>query len=117
MILKELTTLFNGLCIPRSTNKFPNPAPDTFCVFTPISDMDIEYSDDYPEIESCSVRIGIFTRKSWTELVRKIKTTLRDEGFIISNSLFIEHEVDTKFNHYNIDVEKLYLIGGKSCHL
>ena len=44
-ILEELTSLFNSLNIPTETGVFKNKAPDTYIVFTPLSDELTLHSD------------------------------------------------------------------------
>jgi len=110
MILDELIALFRNIGIASGTSVFPERAPETFCVLTSMYDSDSLHADDEPGFEVCGVRIGFFTKDSWTLRVAQIKQELRKAGFVISDSRYIERESDIKLHHYNIDVEKHYKI-------
>ena len=109
-ILNELTTLFDTLRIPAETIEFTEtPQPETFAVFTPIDDNLALFADDEPHMEIQSVRISVFTKHNYLQLIKNIKKSLLADGFTISDSRKVAYESDTKYHHYAIDVEKDYL--------
>lgn len=107
-ILEELTSLFNSLNIPTETGVFKNKAPDTYIVFTPLSDELTLHSDNKPEREVQEVRLSLYTKGNYVGLVKRITKTLLDDEFTITDRRYIGHENDTGYHHYAIDVAKDY---------
>jgi hypothetical protein len=113
-ILSELTDLFELLKIPSMTAEFSEaPQPDTFALFTSISDDLDLFSDNMPEVEVCSVRITIYTKDNYIRIVRKITNALLNKDFTVSNRRYVNRETDTGYHHYAIDCEKFYAFDSK----
>ena len=107
--LKELNTLLDSLNLPVETGAFSNKAPDTYIVLTPLIDVFDIYADNRPEVDVQEVRISLFTKHNYLETVYKILFSLFNQDFTITEKRYIEHEDDTGYHHYAIDVAKHYL--------
>ena len=91
-----------GIGIDRSDEK-----PDAYIVLVPISDSYAAFADDCPTDEVNFVRISLYKKGDYTELVNSLCNQLLEADLIISDKGFIELETDTMYNHYNIDVKAL----------
>ena len=107
--LKELNTLLDSLNLPVETGVFSNKATDTYIVLTPLIDVFDIYADNRPEVDVQEVRISLFTKHNYLETVYKILFSLFNQDFTITEKRYIEHEDDTGYHHYAIDVAKHYL--------
>lgn len=107
--LKELNTLLDSLNLPVETGVFSNKAPDTYIVLTPLIDVFDIYADNRPEVDVQEVRISLFTKHNYLETVYKIVFALFFADFTITEKRYIEHEDDSGYHHYTIDVAKHYL--------
>lgn len=107
--LKELNTILSNIHIPVETGVFSNKAPDTYIVLTPlIDDFDL-YADNRPEVDIQEVRLSLFTKFNYIDLVYRIVTALFDADFTITEKRYIGHEDDTGYHNYAIDVAKYYI--------
>lgn len=107
-ILTELNTLFENLGLPVETGVFGDVAPDEYIVLTPLADTFPEHADNRPQFETQEVRISLFTKQNYLKRKNQIVRALTDSGIIITERLYVEHEDDTGYHHYAIDVAKLY---------
>ena len=107
-LLSELNTLLGDLHIPVETGVFTGKAPETYVVITPLTDTFALYAGDCPQYEVQEARLSLYMKGSYIDkkdlLVRMLLTT----GFTITDRRYIEHEDDTGYYHYAIDVAKEY---------
>lgn len=106
--LSELNTLLDGMNIPVETGVFSNKAPDTYIVLTPLIDVFDIFADNRPEVDIQEVRLSLFTKHNYLETVYRLVTELFNADFTITEKRYIEHEDDTGYHHYAIDVAKHY---------
>lgn len=107
-ILSELNTLFGGLGLPVETGVFKEEAPEEYVVLTPLADTFPEHADDRPQYEIQEVRISLFSKLNYQRRKKQIVRVLVDANITITERLYVEHEDDTSYHHYAIDVAKLY---------
>ena len=108
-LLSDLKTLLAGktINIPAETGVFTTtPAPAVFCVLTPLGET-LQCADDKPVTEVPSVRIDLYDKGNYTATAKTIRKAIVNEGLTISQSRYIEHEDDTGYYHYAIDVESV----------
>lgn len=107
-ILLDITKLMQDIEMPCETGAYTNKAPNQYVVITPIYD-DLElYGDDKPTCIIEEARISLFTKGNYLKAKNKILHKLIDDDFTVTDAHYIEFEEDTKYHHYNIDVEKHY---------
>lgn len=110
MILNELNTMLDALHIPVMTGFFSatEPAPDVYCVLTPIgSEFDLD-ADDWPQYDVQEVRMTIFTKSNYIRLIRRITQKLLEINFYITDRTFVGYDREFGYNQYAIDVQKEY---------
>lgn len=107
--LKELNGIFDALSIPVETGVFSNKAPDTYVVLTPLIDVFDIYADNRPEVDIQEVRLSLFTKNNYLNRVTDIVVALFNADFTITEKRYIDHEDDTGYHHYAIDVAKHYI--------
>lgn len=81
-----------------------SPAPDTYLVFTPLTDSFEIFADNTPGIEVEEVRIALFTKTNYLGLRNQLTRALIDAGLTVTARRYIGYEADTGFHHYSIDV-------------
>jgi len=108
-ILEELTALLVPI-IPVETGVFSGTAPDKYCVLTPIAEMFPTNADDFPTADMQSVRISIYTQGNYIHIKNLIVKSLLLAGFTITARQYIDHEDDTGYYHFAVDVEKIYSV-------
>ena len=81
-----------------------SPAPDTYLVFTPLTDSFEIFADNTPGIEVEEVRIALFTKTNYLGLRNQLTRALIDVGLTVTARRYIGYEADTGFHHYSIDV-------------
>ena len=107
--LNELNTILDGMNIPVETGVFSNKAPDTYVVLTPLIDVFDIYADNRPEVDVQEVRLSLFTKNNYLNRVTDIVVALFNADFTITEKRYIDHEDDTGYHHYAIDVAKHYI--------
>lgn len=108
-ILSEIKTILDGLKIPNETGIFKTkPAPDTFAVLVPMTD-EAMCADDMPDNEVQSVRIELYTKGNYRTVARSVADGALAAGMAITERRYIEHEDETGYHHYAVDLEKNYL--------
>lgn len=105
--LRELKSLLAPV-LPVETGVFSGVAPETYAVLTPLIDLDELFGDNRPEYEVQEVRISIYTQSNYLALKNRIVKLLYDADFTVTEKRYIEHEDDTGYYHYAIDVAKQY---------
>ena len=107
-ILEELTAVITPFYSVETGVFSAETPPDEYCVLTPMGDWFELYGDNLPSVEINSVRISIYSKTNYLSKVRRVKKKLLLADFTITDSLFVEREYDTGYNHYEIDVQKFY---------
>lgn len=97
-IAKQLGLAYAVSCYTDS------PAPDTYLVFTPLTDSLEVFADNTPGIEVEEVRIALFTKTNYLALRDQITKALISARLVITGRRYIGYEADTGFHHYSIDV-------------
>ena len=97
-IAKQLGLAYTVSCYTAS------PAPDTYLVFTPLTDSFEIFADNTPGIEVEEVRIALFTKTNYLGLRNQLTRALIDVGLTVTARRYIGYEADTGFHHYSIDV-------------
>ena len=108
--LSELNDILSRHTVPVETGVFSNTPPDTYAVLTPLIDVFDLFADNTPEVDICEVRISIFTKNNYLQLISSVNADLLDSGFTITERRYLGHEDDTGFHHYAIDVAKEYYL-------
>lgn len=107
-LLSDLKTIINTLNIPVETGVFSGEAPSEYIVLVPIYDNFELYADDFPEQDVQSVRISLFTKNNYSRSKKALLKAILAAGVSVTSRQYIGFETDTKYHHYNIDVENLY---------
>lgn len=97
-IAKQLGLAYAVSCYTAS------PAPDTYLVFTPLTDSFDIFADNTPGIEIEEARISLFTKTNYLGLRNQLTRALIDAGLTVTARRYIGYEADTGFHHYSIDV-------------
>ena len=97
-ITKKLRLAYAVSCYTAS------PAPDTYLVFTPLTDSFEIFADNTPGIEIEEARISLFTKTNYLGLRNQLTRALIDAGLTVTARRYTGYEADTGFHHYSIDV-------------
>ena len=97
-IAKQLGLAYAVSCYTDS------PAPDTYLVFTPLTDSFDIFADNTPGVEIEEARISLFTKTNYLGLRNQLTRALIDAGLTVTARRYIGYEADTGFHHYSIDV-------------
>lgn len=97
-IAKQLGLAYAVSCYTDS------PAPDTYLVFTPLTDSLEVFADNTPGVEIEEARISLFTKTNYLSLRDQITKALISARLVITGRRYIGYEADTGFHHYSIDV-------------
>ena len=104
-LLEQLTTIADKLELPFEVGLYTaTPAPDTYLVATPLTDMFDVFADNQPSVEIEEVRLALFTRGNYLDLRNLITRALLSAGLTIIGRSYVGFEADTGFHHYAIDV-------------
>jgi hypothetical protein len=107
-LLEELNTLISGLGIPVETGVFTGTPPPLYAVLTPLADTFPLCADNKPVIDRQDVRISLFTKKNPRIIKDRIVNAVINAGITIVDRVFVEHEHDTGYFHYCVDVANGY---------
>lgn len=105
--LRELKALLTSV-LPVETGVFSQQTPDTYAVLTPLIDLDGLFGDDAPAYEVQEIRISLYTKTNYLALKNSVLRLLRGADFTVTEKRYLEHEDDTGYYHYAIDVAKHY---------
>lgn len=104
-LLEQLTNIADKLGLPFEVGLYTaTPAPQTYLVATPLTDMFDVFADNQPSIEVEEVRLALFTKGNYLELRNRITRALLDAGLTITGRTYVGFEADTGFHHYALDV-------------
>lgn len=109
-ILSETAALIEGLGISVETGVFSDAAPDEYIVITPLADTYELFSDNHPEFESQEARLSLYSKGNYLALKSQVLKALPAADFTVTDRLYIEHEDNTGYHHYAIDIAKIYPI-------
>lgn len=107
-LLSELKTIIEARNIPVETGVFSNTAPDTYVVLTPLTDELSLYADNLPEHEVQEVRVSLYDKGNYNATKNALTRAFLAADITITDRRYIGREDDTGYNHYAIDVAKLY---------
>ena len=107
-ILNELNLIADLCGIPVETGRFSGVPPDIYLVITPLIDLFEIHADNVPEYEVQEARLSLFVKGNYTTIKNTIVRTLLGADFTITDRRYVEHEDDTGYHHYVIDVAKNY---------
>lgn len=104
-LLEQLSRMAQTLELQSAVGLYAEtPAPDTYLVFTPLTDSLGVFADNQPGIEVEEVRIALFTKTNYLGLRNQLTRALIDAGLTVTARRYIGYEADTGFHHYSIDV-------------
>lgn len=106
-LLAELKQII-GQYIPVETAVFSTAPPDAYAVITPLVDTDTLFCDNAPMFEVQEVRISLFVKGNYTGLRDTLVHAIRSNDITITEKRYIDHEDNTGYNHYSIDVAQKY---------
>jgi len=107
-MLQELNTIVENAGLPVETGVFSGTAPDEYVVVTPVSERFDLFSDNAPGMNIEEARLSLYTKGSYIEKKDMLVRMLLTAGFTITDRRYIEHEDDTGYYHYSVDVVKPY---------
>ncbi|MBQ9388338.1 MAG: hypothetical protein IJU01_06760 [Lachnospiraceae bacterium] len=108
--LSELKAILDHHDVPVETGVFSSAPPDTYAVLTPLVDVFDLFADNMPGVDICEVRVSVFTKQNYLQLVSVLVTGFLTAGFTITERRYLGHEDDTGYHHYSIDTAKEYYI-------
>lgn len=104
-LLENLSQIAKQLGLAYAVSCYTDsPAPDTYLVFTPLTDSFDIFADNTPGIEIEEARISLFTKTNYLALRDQITKALISARLVITARRYIGYEADTGFHHYSIDV-------------
>ena len=81
-------------------------------VVTPLADTYELHADNLPEYETQEARLSLFTKGNYLKRKDSFQRRSSPRIFTITDRRYIDHEDDTGFHHYAIDVAKPSTAGG-----
>ncbi len=108
-VLAELKVLARELGLSSGTVSFHEKAPDTYLVFTPLTDELTLFADNRPQMETEEVRISLFTKENYTAWKKRLTDSLLERNFVITERRFLDIDDETGYYHYSRDVAKEYV--------
>lgn len=109
-ILSETTALIEGLGIPVETGAFSDVASDEYMVVTPLSDTYELFSDNHPEFDTQETRLSLYSKGNYLAMKNRVLKALLVADLTVIDRLYIEHEDNTGYHHYAIDIAKIHPI-------
>ena len=103
-MLEELNTIVESAGLPVEAGVFSGTAPDEYVVITPISEHFALFSDDAPGMNIEDARLSFFSKRNYTQQKDLLVRMLLTAGFVVTDRRYIEHEADTGYHHYSVDV-------------
>lgn len=107
-LLSELKSIISSLEIPVETGVFSDKAPDEYIVLMPMNDDFDLHADNKPGIDIQSIRISLYTKGNYTVTMARVVNAILKTEITITARQYLGFEYDTKYHHYNIDVEQFY---------
>ena len=107
-LLSDLKTIISSLDIPVETGVFSDKAPDEYIVLIPMNDEYDLHADNQPGVDVQSVRLSLYTKGNYIVTMARVVNALLRLELTITARQYLGYEYDTKYHHYNIDVEQFY---------
>ena len=107
-LLSEIKAVVNGCGLPVETGVFSGEPPEEYVVVTPLADTYELHADNLPGYETQEARLSLFSKGNYTAIKDTLVRALLGADFTITDRRYIDHEDDTGYHHYAIDVAKLY---------
>jgi len=107
-ILSDLVSIMDALDIPVETGVFSGKPPDVYVVLTPLADTFEMYADNTPQYETQEARISLFSRGNYLRRKQNIVNAMLENDLTVTNRRYIDHDDQTGFHHYVIDVARNY---------
>ena len=107
-ILEELRIVMRNLYVPCETGVFSEPAPDTYAVIVPISDIFALHADNRPGVDIQEARISLYTKGSYTGIKNRLVNMLVARDFTITDRRYNGYEPEAGYHHYVVDAAKYY---------
>lgn len=105
-LLTQLTHIAQRLGIPSAVGVFPqSPAPDTFVVFTPISELFEFHADNTPQVDTSEVRLSLYTTHNYLKLAERLTQAVLDADLTVSARRYVGFEADTGYHHWALDIQ------------
>ena len=107
-IIEKIVAICDSLSLSVEVGSDENEErPDNYAVIVPITDNYTQFADDEPTHECNKVRMAIYTKGDYTQLVTQLSQAMLNAGLCITSRGFVERERDTRLYHYNIDAESV----------
>jgi hypothetical protein len=107
-MLQELNMIVENAGLPVETGVFSGTAPDAYVVVTPVSENFELFADNTPGMNVEEARLSLYTKGSYINKKDLLDRMLLTTGFTNTDRRDIDHEDDTGYHHYAIDVVKEY---------
>lgn len=97
--------VYSTLLKSRSANKIPvrfmkyEGEEDTFITFMVYFAQENEYYDDERTAKEYYIKIDIFSKNSYTDIIEDVITTMKENGFEYESEASDLYEEDTKLYH------------------
>lgn len=107
-LLADIKTIMTNINLPCQVGAYKTtPAPDRYAVIVPMN-TSLEYADNEPQDEIQSIRIIVYSKGSYTSLVKSLCNAIANAEISISEQRYIAHDDSTDLYQYAIDVENNY---------
>lgn len=104
-LLQRLTAVADQLGLPLAVGIYADsPAPGTYLVVTPLSDVFEVFADNQPGIEVEEARISVFTKANYLSVRDRLTAALLEAGLTVTARRYVGYEPDTGYHHYGVDV-------------
>lgn len=104
-LLEQVTVVADRLGLPIAAGLHTDsPAPATYLVATPLSDMFDVYGDNQPGVEIEELRLALFTTGNYLTTRDWLTRALLDAGLTVTARRYVGFEADTGYHHYALDV-------------
>lgn len=104
-LLEQLMEIADELGLPFEVGLYTaTPAPQTYLVATPLTDVLDVFADNQPSVEVEEVRLALFTKSNYLNLRNRITRALLDAGLTITGRTYVGFEADTGYHHYALDI-------------
>ncbi|AHI22086.1 hypothetical protein FYJ24_08370 [Actinomycetaceae bacterium WB03_NA08] len=104
-LLEQLTAIADQEGLPIAVGLFTDsPAPATYLVATPLSDVFDVFADNRPGVEIEEVRLAVFTTGNYLTTRDRLTRGLLDADLTVTARRYVGFEADTGYHHYAIDV-------------
>lgn len=104
-LLEQVTAIADHVGLPIAVGLYTDsPAPATYLVATPMSDLFDVFADNTPGVEIEEVRLAVFTTANYLPVRDRLTRALLDAGLTVTARRYVGFEADTGYHHYAIDV-------------